>query len=170
MQKITDILRIYSPIILILLTTILLMNTPKILYIFIIGSVINITLNSVIKTIIKEPRPSKFKSENYIEKFEGAHKYGMPSGHAQSMLFSITFLYLINGSIIILLFSLFIASICIYERWKWFIHTYKQLLIGALIGTLFAFSVIEICKNNLDTDIYIYKMTEETKDNNIYYI
>ena len=102
---------------------------------FFIGNTI---LNKVLKIIIKQKRPGDgLKIMN--EEYSGVEIYGMPSGHAQSSFFSISFLYLVKGSPSWLIVGLFISALTIYQRWKYRQHTVEQLFAGSVIGIGFSY-------------------------------
>jgi len=81
-----------------------------------------------------------------FENLEKKEKYGMPSGHAQSCMFSVMFYYLIYGMNEILYIMLFIISLTIYQRWFNKNHTLFQLLIGCIIGSIVSMLVVYISK------------------------
>ncbi len=87
---------------------------------------------------VRQPRPTGGKSI-LGEVYSGADEYGMPSAHAQSVLYSTIFLYLAKGDIVWLLSGLGIAILTIYQRWSYRRHTIAQLLIGALCGCTVAY-------------------------------
>ena len=80
------------------------------------------------------------------EDYVGVEKYGMPSGHAQSCFFSMTFLYLVKGSPAWLIFELFIGIISLYQRFKYKQHTIEQLLAGSILGIFFAYFSFTLTK------------------------
>ena len=81
-----------------------------------------------------------------IEKYKNEERFGMPSGHAQSIFFSIVYLYNLKHSIPLLFSNLFIASLTLYQRWKYRRHTVEQLASGSVIGGLFAWAVYSLEK------------------------
>ena len=85
---IIDDIGFFGPMILIIVAIIMLWGRVKYLNVYLIFLFINTVLNVVLKNIIKAPRPGKL-SENVVyktfEKTNGTEKYGMPSGHAQSV-------------------------------------------------------------------------------------
>ncbi len=90
-------------------------------------------INTLLKHIIKHPRPSH--SVNIIENDSKYDPYGMPSGHAQHCLFTLSFLiefankYFIVGVYILS----FLAPI---QRLHYRKHTITQLFVGCVFGTL----------------------------------
>ena len=108
------------------------------LYSYINFLIINEFINRILKSSFREPRPNnQIEYDDYFDKIVKNDIYGMPSGHAQSVFYSISFLYLTTKSPILLIISLFIAALTLYQRWKYRNHTVKQLVIGSIIGTIF---------------------------------
>jgi len=107
--------------------------------------------------LIKQPRPSGQKY-NQIDNdmFTNEHIYGMPSGHAQSVGFSAIFLYLTTTSIPLLLASLFIIAITVFQRHKYKRHTTEQLMVGLIIGSGFAYFSYYV----VNQKIFSYKNVE----------
>jgi membrane-associated phospholipid phosphatase len=114
------------------------------LLVFYIGLVANSFLNQLLKTTIKNPRPTgpiKFLADETVMK--GSNSYGLPSGHSQNVFYSITYLYLtVQQWNLWTILSCVIGFMTIYERWTHRNHTFTQLLCGAAVGCLFAFFVI----------------------------
>jgi membrane-associated phospholipid phosphatase len=136
----------YGPLILIFINVYFLYDRFFWCCIYIIFVVINTLLNKGLKLIIKEPRPKDSKKYGSFEKLEKEESYGMPSGHAQSAMFSVIFYYLIFGIDEILLSMLFITGLTIFQRGYNKNHTVTQLLIGLIIGGLFSWGVYLIAK------------------------
>jgi len=91
--KLFDYIGFFGPIILSFITVLKLYKQQPYLigyFIFLGGNVI---VNHVLKHIILEERPSGGRSL-INEPYNGMHKYGMPSSHAQSAFYSMTYLYL----------------------------------------------------------------------------
>jgi len=103
---------------------------------FIIFFFLCMIINTSLKLIIKEQRPEK---RDFYTPLLG-HEYGMPSGHAQLVTFSLFYLYLLYPNNPILLF---IASLCTtitsYQRVYTKMHTKKQVYAGIGVGLLLAF-------------------------------
>jgi membrane-associated phospholipid phosphatase len=102
--------------------------------------------------LLLDPSISKLSVSNTfiplssIEKYKNEERFGMPSGHAQSIFFSIVYLYNLKHSIPLLFSNLFIASLTLYQRWKYRRHTVEQLATGSAIGGLFAWAVYSLEK------------------------
>jgi dolichyldiphosphatase len=84
---------------------------------------LNSIINKLLKSIIKEDRPIKENS------------YGMPSGHAQFMWF--LFFYKFNEqSTYFNTFMLLNTLVISYDRIYKQKHTVKQVIVGAIIGSI----------------------------------
>ena len=118
-------------------------NTPY-LWAFIIGSGINLFLNQLLKMGIKEKRPTQSPIHE-----SDTDQYGMPSGHAQIVFFAITFYYLIKQHTTITCLFLFLACITLYQRYAYKYHTPEQLGVGAIIGSAFAYFIVNGMRNYL---------------------
>ena len=131
---------------------------------FIVGFWLNKWLNECLKSVFREPRPipvdlqtAKYRdplwwiwdngdSRNHISP---VHRWGMPSGHAQSASFAIAFFYFLKEKKIRLfetfdlltlgfsgMLALFFITLC--QRWITQSHSLSQLVMGSIIGALFA--------------------------------
>lgn len=100
---------------------------------------INLFINKILKVWIKQPRPVGGKRLITSETYSGIEQYGMPSGHSQSVVCSVTFLYLVKHSPIWLIVGMCIATLTIYQRWKYRQHSVEQLSVGAVTGFLVAY-------------------------------
>jgi len=112
------------------------------LYIYIIAwQLVNIIINVVIKNTFKSPRPDSYKNKNFknlkptIYNYFGIHRnYGMPSGHAQAVISSLTFILLYFKRPIINTIAIFQSGITLWQRYATNRHYIKQLVVGGLIG------------------------------------
>ena len=125
------------------ITSFSLWKQPSYASIFVLCYFIDIGINKILKKIIREPRPPGYAdvSETLQSKYVNEEKFGMPSGHSESLFFSTAFLWFVIGSPIMLMIELFICAITLYQRWKNKKHTVEQLFVGAWIGILFAYFV-----------------------------
>jgi membrane-associated phospholipid phosphatase len=146
---IIDIIGYYGPVILFALTFYYLIKRPPYLMMFTIGSIANTLLNRVLKTTWREPRPrgqiTFIDNNNLI----GPEQYGLPSGHAQASFFAVAFLFFSNGPQAVLYVMTLLCVITLYQRWKYRRHTIKQLALGSLIGTLFAYALVFLTEFSL---------------------
>jgi len=133
--NIIDIIGLSGPLILFLISIMNLWK-QKYIYGYLLFYIINTFINNFLKNSIKQARPNN----NIInEKYTEIHKYGMPSYHAQSVVFSLVYLYLVNKSIFILLIEIFIVFMTLYQRWYYRYHTIEQLAVGSFIGGVTAY-------------------------------
>jgi membrane-associated phospholipid phosphatase len=142
--KIIDKIGQNGPIVNFLITSLNLFTQKKYFLAYLISIFVNHYLNNILKLLIKEPRPGKNDPETEIPFYnllvnKEADQYGMPSYHSQSVFFSTTFLYLVQKNNTILLLELVICFITLYQRYKYKRHDLKQLLIGAIVGSGFAY-------------------------------
>ena len=117
-------------------------GSNKYLLTYVCFFLVNMIVNKRIKLWVRQPRPTGGKSilgEVYGEVYGGADEYGMPSAHAQSVLYSTIFLYLAKGDVDWLLYGLGIATLTIYQRWSYRRHTIAQLFVGGLCGCTVAY-------------------------------
>jgi len=144
-----DYIGYYGPVILFTITFYCLIERTPYLIVFVVGSILNSLLNSFLKSVLREPRPNgqiDFIDHNHLI---GSNLYGLPSGHAQSVFFSLTFLYLSNGPIPFLYLMACITILTIYQRWKYKRHSIKQLSFGAIIGILYGWVLVYLTKYEL---------------------
>jgi membrane-associated phospholipid phosphatase len=127
-----------GPIILIAITILLLWKKETLLFYFILGVIINIALNFLLKGVFKEPRPTG--NQQIIQlainngKRLGSQVYGMPSGHAQSAFYCAAFIFhSLNNWKITVLYVMMALFTC-YQRYIYKEHTLWQLFVGALVG------------------------------------
>ena len=95
---------------------------------------LNTLSNHFLKTWIKQPRPEGGRNLIENEPYTGTNRYGMPSSHAQSVLFSTTFLWLVDKNPNWLIIEGFICALTLYQRWKFRRHSIEQLFVGSLAG------------------------------------
>jgi len=138
MQYIIDGIGFFGPELVFIISFIKLLPQLKYLIGYLVFLVLNTGLNAFVKDIIKQPRPTNGR-KFLDEVLSGSHIYGMPSGHAQSVFFSMTYLYLTKRSTYILILEGFIVALTLYQRWKYRRHTIEQLSAGAFLGGLIAY-------------------------------
>jgi membrane-associated phospholipid phosphatase len=81
--------------------------------------------------------------------------YGMPSGHAQTILFSTTFIYFSLHQQNILYLYLGISIITMIHRLIFKYHTVIQVLIGAVVGIMMGYFVYFLAKTKLKRKLTI---------------
>lgn len=146
--KIVDHVGFNGPIILFSLSLLLLRHKRKTLFIYIVGSIINVIVNYLLKMIIKQPRPVEdninLEWNQINDKRENVDKYGMPSGHAQMTWFSTMFVFLVLKDFKWLLFFMIISLNTVFQRFKYNNHTTFQLMVGTVIGLTMGYLFYEI--------------------------
>jgi membrane-associated phospholipid phosphatase len=138
----------FGPIIVFLLNIYLLRLRYPYLLAYLVFFFMNKYVNKILKLVIKQARPDggiSFINESYT----GADKYGMPSGHAQSIMFSTFFLYFVTGSNLFLIIELFIGTLTLYQRWKYRRHTVEQLCVGSIFGIFISYFSFYVTKKYL---------------------
>jgi membrane-associated phospholipid phosphatase len=149
--NVIDLIGFNGPIILFLVSVINLWK-QKYIYGYLLFYIINTFINNLLKNTIKQARPNNTMN-TITEKYPGLHKYGMPSYHAQSVFFSLTFLYLVKRSVFLLLIESFIVFITVYQRWINHHHTIEQLVVGSIIGIINAYIGYIVTRQYISTSI-----------------
>ena len=142
-----DLIGYYGPMIQIVITSAQLFMQKYYLAGYITFLFINMFLNKWLKLHYKESRPSNEAetgapfdiSDPNIFGMPSADNYGMPSGHSQSILYSVSYLYFVTRSTLFLILGLMLSAITIYQRWQFKRHTVKQLAVGSAIGILMGY-------------------------------
>ena len=130
MENMFDYIGFYGPYI----NFVILLNQKQFLFGYLVFLILNVMSNKIFKNAFKEPRPLNGKllpNERDIY----ADKYGMPSGHAQTVFYPLIYLYLVKQNMYLLFIESFVAILTVYQRWNYRRHTPKQLLIGSIIGS-----------------------------------
>ena len=136
----------YAPFILIFATILLLHKKPYFQFYYIVFLFVNTLLNTFLKQLIQQPRPSVDKkhfarilekNKKYVSSFGFPYGiYGMPSGHAQSVFFSTAYAWFTFRNVpLVIIFSLLsLLSIC--QRVVYNHHTVMQVIVGSLVGLM----------------------------------
>jgi len=166
-DKIFNKARVFGPIILIISTIITLWKNKKYSFYYKFGTISSFILNFILKNIFRQPRPN----EN-MEKFNLTMKhfnmfsfkngipydiFGMPSGHSQFVSFSTMYIYLVRKNLYITLIYLLISLIVIYESIKLEYHSVSQVIVGSMVGSLYAIFIYYLAQNNIMGDISLKK-------------
>jgi len=156
-----DYIGIYAPIILFILSIFFLRNMPKYLSFFVVGFMFNNILNIILKLFIKEPRPTTDQKAIEIGVVNGARisfdKFGMPSGHAQNCGYCLTFIIMTLNNPFITTLYLVVSVISLFQRYLYNNHTILQLIIGLIVGTLFAYLTYNIANKYIMGNIKMKK-------------
>lgn len=149
----------YGPFIMLILSLIILRAKTVTTHAYIAGFVMNTLINPIIKLIIKQRRPDREKSTtvlsatidksknlndlkhppSFVEEATDAHRYGMPSGHAQTAFFSLVYIWLTYRDTTITIVYLLLTVITCIQRIVARKHYLDQVIMGAIIGGLLAF-------------------------------
>lgn len=153
--KIIDILGYLGPYLLGIITMILLFfyKLYTLLIFYSIGYGLNTIINLILKGLIKQPRPTEdkhiFTLEKTTDKRISFDRYGMPSGHAQSVCYSTIFVWFALKNVWITLFYLFIVVASVTQRIKYKNHDWKQVIIGMIVGIIVGYIMFEISQKKL---------------------
>lgn len=160
----------YGPIILIFLSWYLLWNNKNLFFYYTVGIFTNAIINIILKGIIQEPRPLFDAKKVNLMKIHAKHYFfqngipfdifGMPSGHAQATFFSTIFIYLSLKQKNLLYIYIPLSLLTCYQRVKFEYHTISQVIIGSLVGALFAYFVYIFAREKIKG-----KIKEKPDDN-----
>jgi membrane-associated phospholipid phosphatase len=149
----------FGPLILLFFSLFLLWNKHNLFFYYCVGYFVNAILNLIIKGIIQQPRPSEDPKlfnlalkhgKRFIFKDYIPHDiFGMPSGHAQSCLFSTIFIFLSLHNIKILYMYLAIICITIAQRVAYDYHTIFQVFVGTIVGSIFGYYVYYLAEQKM---------------------
>lgn len=122
-----------TPLLLGVIMVVHLIRQPKYAIAYVILSTINIVFNRVLKRIYNQPRPTVSTDDKTYDDY-----YGMPSGHAQHILFTLVFLVFVRPSWIVFWLCLTVGVFGVVERYANRRHSIEQLFVGGIIGGIFA--------------------------------
>ena len=160
--KIVQVIGENAPLILFILSIIIFINKTNLLIYNIVGGILNVFFNLFLKGIFKHPRPNEdMKKFNLMVKngqrffYKDGIPYdlfGMPSTHAQTVFFYTMYCFLAlnnNTYIIFLLISL----ITLFQRVNDEHHSYLQVIIGAIIGSIVGYLFYHLSKTYYKKDL-----------------
>jgi membrane-associated phospholipid phosphatase len=147
-----DKIGIFGPFILIF-TNIYFLKKRDVVY-YILFAALSSLVNFIVKSITKQPRPREtMHTTRFILKNGLLYDvYGMPSAHAQSVVFSTVYYYLVMNRGF-LFFFIGISMITLIERVHDQHHTVMQVSVGAILGGLIALVAVYIKYLNIDLNI-----------------
>lgn len=137
----------------------------NLLFVYVLFYYLCVGVVKILKPLLRSPRPPAaaensrpgslpfLKFPAYLrEDLSGpVEKWGMPSGHASSTLYSILFMWWAGGSLTGLkrdaefaffVFAYFVAAAMFYQRWWYEKHTIGQLFFGAVLGASFGYFAV----------------------------
>jgi membrane-associated phospholipid phosphatase len=123
---------------------------PYIYGALVLWQTVNHLINVVIKNTLKSPRPDVNKSDqNKMDQFNKLvasinyknyliihRNFGMPSGHAQSVLSEFAFIALYFKNPLLTAVSAIQVAITLYQRYALHRHSIKQLAAGSALGII----------------------------------
>jgi membrane-associated phospholipid phosphatase len=133
-QTFLDGLGFYGPLIVLLIILLDLRNQPKYMGVYFIAIFANNFFNQWLKSLFLEERPKNPIPFSKYEIYKNIESYGMPSGHASAIGFSIIYLLLVKSHSMWLPVCIFIGILTMYQRVKYRRHTVEQVYIGAIAG------------------------------------
>lgn len=129
-----DGLGFYGPIIVLFIIVYALRKQTKYMGVYFIAVFINNYFNKFLKSLFLEERPKNPIPFSKYEIYKNIESYGMPSGHASSIGFSIIYVLLVKPHSIWLPLCIFIGILTMYQRVKYRRHTVEQVCLGAITG------------------------------------
>ena len=124
----------YGPLIVIFIVLFALRNQRKYMWVYFCAIFANNVINRWLKSLFLEERPKNPIPFSKYETYKNIESYGMPSGHASAIGFSIIYLLLVKSHSIWLPGCIFIGILTMYQRLKYRRHTLEQVCIGAITG------------------------------------
>ena len=158
-----------GPAILGVLPIYLLWNKKNLFFYYIIGFLISALVNLVLKGLLQMPRPYEDAGRFNLALTHGRRFifksglpfdiFGMPSGHAQMVFYSTTFLYLSLRNMNILYFCLSVSLLTVSQRVVFNYHTPLQVIVGAIVGIGMGYLIYYIARNKI-----VGRITEKLDD------
>jgi membrane-associated phospholipid phosphatase len=141
----------YGPGVIFIISIYLLYKNPILATTYTIGYVLNILFNFLLKGIFRLPRPNenmkKFEAAMRLNKYMNLNRFGMPSGHAQTMIYSLVFVSFallstknkvkgINTNQNWIALMVLLSIITLAQRVHFNMHSFEQIFVGSIIGAL----------------------------------
>uniref|UniRef100_A0A6C0JWQ1 Phosphatidic acid phosphatase type 2/haloperoxidase domain-containing protein n=1 Tax=viral metagenome TaxID=1070528 RepID=A0A6C0JWQ1_9ZZZZ len=134
MQTFLDGMGFYGPLIVIFIVLFALRNQYKYMWVYFLAVFANNFVNRWLKSLFLEERPKNPIGFSKYETYKNVESYGMPSGHASAIGFSIIYLLLVKSHSVWLPVCIFIGILTMYQRVKYRRHTVEQVCMGAITG------------------------------------
>ena len=141
-MNIFDEIGFYGPYILGFSSLLILRNRPTWLFAYILGYGTNIIIILTLKLLIRQPRPNQDLNKFYALENKGItqfNAYGMPSGHAQSTVFSTFYIWLATKNFFITFLYAVVSLLSIHQRIKYKFHCLLQIIVGGILGLVVAY-------------------------------
>lgn len=155
----------FGPVLLFIPSVFLLWKQSKmtLLNYYVLGYFANLVFNLILKGIFKEPRPFenqklfqlalKKRMEDGNMSLLDMNIFGMPSGHAQMVMYSTMYIHFALKNPYISAIYFIISLITMYQRVNKNMHTVTQVLVGGIIGGLFAYEVFYFSQRKIAGNI-----------------
>ena len=136
----------FGPMILFFPTVLLLWNKKNALIYYVSGSFLNGLLNIFLKLFIQQPRPSDDADKFELVMERRKHLLFIPY---DIFGFTTVFVFLAMRNIILKWCCVFIGLLTIWQRVAYNHHTVLQVVVGAIVGGLFAYLMFHMSKTNI---------------------
>jgi membrane-associated phospholipid phosphatase len=110
---------------------------PMFVWAYVGALILNEGIVRVLKPVLKSPRP-----EMPDGVADDSHRYGMPSGHALHIAFTLVYVCLVKPSWPIVYIVGLFGAVALYERYLQNYHTLSQLAVGGMLGVGIALAVV----------------------------
>ena len=134
----------YGPLLLIFLSMYLLWDNHNLFFYYTLGIFVNTILNTILKAIIQQPRPTEDVKKFNLALTNGKrfffkdgvpfNIFGMPSGHSQETAFSLIYIIMVLQNTKITALYLIIMLFTMFQRIYTKKHFFTQVLVGGTIG------------------------------------
>ena len=141
----------FGPFILFFTSIFLLWKRHNLFFYYVVGVFSNVLLNLILKSIIQQPRPNEDIRQFNLALSRGKKIlfkdgipydiFGMPSGHAQSCLFSTIFIFFSLKNVNILYFYAAVSLITLLQRVVFECHLILQIIVGSILGAVFGYFI-----------------------------
>ena len=141
-MQILDEIGFYGPALLGISSLYILRDKPRWLFSYIIGYATNIIVILLLKLLFRHPRPNQDLQKFYARESKGITQfdaYGMPSGHAQSTVFSAVYIWFATKNFWITFIYAIVSFLSMFQRVKYRFHDLLQITTGTILGTLMAY-------------------------------
>jgi membrane-associated phospholipid phosphatase len=165
-----DLVGEFGPFILFVITMFLLRNKNNLFSYYVSGFFFNAMINLLLKAIIKQPRPLhdpkvlkariELNNTNRFVYIVPIETFGMPSGHAQSALYSTCFIFLALRDVMFSLFFLLVSVLTLFQRVNNYFHSVIQVVVGTIVGIVFGFIVYYMANSHI-----VGKLLSKADDN-----
>ena len=141
---------VLGPYLLILTSCVLLLHQPASLVVYLLGIAVNALINFNLKGLIQHNRPAHeiplFEFGIRDGKRYSSDKYGMPSGHSQSVGFSLAYIAFTLVHPVITWTYAILSVITLTQRYVYRNHTIPQIGVGFLLGLVLGYTFFRVSK------------------------